>query len=415
MILTEIITTLLQSIILVVIPKYFIDKKNNIEFKTGMIVFTLFILNILITSILGNSSLGAIIIHCVIIGVVVIGLKEERLAATVGASFIYLCIVTNMLIGSNLLFGPIQRILPEGDYSVIFTCILYGMQILMAILMLCNKEILFKCYTLIRKKNYSVISLITITVIVDFILFLSAIVHEFDDPIFKEVIFILLGILLIGVTIYFANIEKKSKEITRINNELQCKINELKKVKHDFGAQISYLYGLHLMGRQERLAELLKEMIDGQSNINSEVEIVNDCESIIAMIVNSVEHDGINIIIDEQAALSESGISEINIQRVISNILRNAVTAMCGEGKIKIETYDLDDDIYILIENNGPKIEEEIINKIFKIGFTTKKEDSDNHGMGLSIVKEIVEDNGGDISVVSTEENTKFIIKLPAD
>ena len=38
--------------------------------------------------------------------------------------------------------------------------------------------------------------------------------------------------------------------------------NELKKVKHDYGAQISYLYGLHLMGQHERLGSALKDIIN---------------------------------------------------------------------------------------------------------------------------------------------------------
>ena len=214
------------------------------------------------------------------------------------------------------------------------------------------------------------------------------------------------------LTIYFANIEKKAREITKLNNALEEKVNELKKVKHDYGAQISYLYGMHLMKKYDRLGELLKDIIDGHNNITSDVRVTDD-DSVIAMIVNSIDNKGINIIVDEQADLYETGISEMELQRVISNILRNSITAIKSNGVITIKTYYGLNNIIIKIQNNGPKIEENIIDKIFEVGFSTKDDKGSNHGFGLAIVKEIIESYCGNISVSSSEKFTEFIIKLP--
>ena len=82
-----------------------------------------------------------------------------------------------------------------------------------------------------------------------------------------------------------------------LNKELEEKINDLKKVKHDYGAQISYLYGMHLMGKYDRLGESLKAIINGHNNIISEVEI-SDNNSMITMIINGINHKGINIMVD---------------------------------------------------------------------------------------------------------------------
>ena len=73
------------------------------------------------------------------------------------------------------------------------------------------------------------------------------------------------------------------------------KINDLKKVKHDYGSQISYLYGLCLMGKYEKLTDSLKSIINGHDNIISEVEIYNN-DSIISMIVNGIKHKGISVV-----------------------------------------------------------------------------------------------------------------------
>ena len=67
----------------------------------------------------------------------------------------------------------------------------------------------------------------------------------------------------------------------------------------------------------------------------------------------------------------------------------------------------------IEIENNGPMIEEKDIIKIFEHGFTTKENSDRSHGYGLSIVKELIENNNGTIEVISTEFKTIFKIVLP--
>ena len=197
-----------------------------------------------------------------------------------------------------------------------------------------------------------------------------------------------------------------------LNKELEEKINDLKKVKHDYGAQISYLYGMHLMGKYDRLGESLKAIINGHNNIISEVEI-SDNNSMITMIINGINHKGINIMVDEQALLEDANMSEMEIQRVISNILKNSITAMNEKGLITIRTYYNINSVVIKIQNNGPKIEKKIINKIFDVGFTTKNDKNKDHGFGLAIVKELVEKQGGKVTVSSNDSITEFTINIP--
>ena len=220
------------------------------------------------------------------------------------------------------------------------------------------------------------------------------------------------GLFIIAIILYFAGVEKKAKEIMLLNKALEEKINDLKKVKHDYGAQISYLYGMCLMEKYDKLGNSLKSIIDGHNNIVSEVEISNN-DSIISMIVNGIKHKGINVFVDEQASLEDVNVSEMEIQRVISNILNNSVTAMNEKGLITIRTYYNLNSVVIKIQNNGPKIEDKIIDRIFEIGFTTKEDNNGEHGLGLAIVKEIVERNNGKVSVSSSDSITEFVIKIP--
>ena len=62
------------------------------------------------------------------------------------------------------------------------------------------------------------------------------------------------------------------------------------------------------------------------------------------------------------------------------------------------------------VVNNGPAIDPEVLPRIFNTGFTTK---AAGHGLGLSIVKELVEDCGGEIAVESAPGRTAFAGTLP--
>lgn len=165
------------------------------------------------------------------------------------------------------------------------------------------------------------------------------------------------------------------------------------------------------MGEHEKLGDSLKKIINGYNDILIESKTINN--SSISYIVNGIEHTGINIIINEKIDFNDINMMEVDLQRVLSNILRNAVTAMNGTGVIEIETYCILDFNIIKVKNNGPKIKEDIIDKIFQVGFSTKENKNKDNGFGLSIVKELVEKNNGFIEVESNDIFTEFIIKIP--
>ena len=68
----------------------------------------------------------------------------------------------------------------------------------------------------------------------------------------------------------------------------------------------------------------------------------------------------------------------------------------------------------ITIEDTGTGIKPEHIGKIFDSFFSTKTENVQGVGLGLSVCYGFIKDHGGDISVNSREgEWTRFVISLP--
>ena len=411
--LADVINTILHSLVLVLIPNFCTKYRDkNSKLKLGLLIANFWLIITLTTYLVGSSSIGIIFTHLVLILMGIIVFKNDSLGATISISIVYLFININTLIMSNL-FLYFKGGIPTEKLEFAYIMITYVPYFIVDIFILLRKDLIYRIYLFVRSKNLSMMSLIITTVVADLVIAYNFIVYDIDNLIIKNIIFVMTGLFIIGIILYFASIEKKSKEIMLLNKELEEKINDLKKVKHDYGSQISYLYGLCLMGKYDKLKDSLKSIINGHDNIISEVEIYNN-DSIISMIVNGIKHKGINIFVDEQASLEDINVSEMEIQRIVSNILNNSVTAMNEKGLIIVRTYYSLNSVVIKIQNNGPKIEDEIIDKIFDVGFTTKENSNKEHGLGLAIVKEIVERNNGKVSVSSNDTITEFIIKIPA-
>jgi two-component system nitrogen regulation sensor histidine kinase NtrY len=93
------------------------------------------------------------------------------------------------------------------------------------------------------------------------------------------------------------------------------------------------------------------------------------------------------------------------MREVFINLIENSIEA--GATEVAVSTTSKDGKVFIVFRDNGPGIPDEIADKLFAPYVSTKE---DGWGLGLSIVKKIVEDHGGKIYTV--DRNT-FVIELP--
>ncbi len=96
------------------------------------------------------------------------------------------------------------------------------------------------------------------------------------------------------------------------------------------------------------------------------------------------------------------------LEGAFSNMISNAVHALDGQGEINITITSEKDFAIVKIQDSGPGIPEENLEKIFKPMFTIKKTGT---GLGLVICKNIIEQHGGSVSV--SNKPTTFTIQLP--
>ncbi|MGE4518851.1 MAG: nitrogen regulation protein NR(II) [Desulfobacteraceae bacterium] len=98
-----------------------------------------------------------------------------------------------------------------------------------------------------------------------------------------------------------------------------------------------------------------------------------------------------------------------HFRQIIWNILINAAQACNERGEISIELKSLKNAVYIIVEDSGSGIDEEIIEKVFDPFFSTKKNGS---GLGLSIVARLVELNGGRIQIKNRQNSQGLKVTL---
>ncbi len=142
------------------------------------------------------------------------------------------------------------------------------------------------------------------------------------------------------------------------------------------------------------------------------LNVEQNLDTVLTIYHNQLKQ-GIEVEMDIDDNLPEVQGYPDELNQVWTNIIHNAIQAMEGKGALKIGIKNQGNKVVVTITDNGPGIPKDIQEKIFEPFFTTKGQ-GEGSGLGLSIVKRIVEEkHGGKISVQSQPGETTFIVELP--
>ncbi|MBU0463220.1 MAG: GHKL domain-containing protein [Proteobacteria bacterium] len=115
----------------------------------------------------------------------------------------------------------------------------------------------------------------------------------------------------------------------------------------------------------------------------------------------------------EQEELPEIELNAARLEQVFLNVMNNSIEAMENKGKLIIKTKQVENEILIIISDNGTGISRGNLLKVFDPFFTTKDANKGT-GLGLSICHGIIEQHGGTITLMNNKRGgVDTIIKLP--
>lgn len=231
---------------------------------------------------------------------------------------------------------------------------------------------------------------------------------------------ILILILFLSVIYLFYNSNKASE-----TNKLWTGM--AKETAHQIGTPLSSLLGWIAILKMERvdetyIAEIEKdvERLNTIANRFSKIGSVPELKKENIVAITKTAFDYLESRSSKQITFSFTSNTDIinanlNVELfgwVIENLIKNAIDAMLGKGKLKLTIDDVGKKVKISISDTGKGMPKKLFKQIFNPGFTTKKR---GWGLGLSLSKRIVEDyHKGKIYVKKSEidKGTNFEILL---
>ena len=202
-----------------------------------------------------------------------------------------------------------------------------------------------------------------------------------------------------------------------IRNPLQAIISELYLTKGIIGEspeskeKQESLESVNFIEEQVNyINKIVSDLQDFARQLNPEYSIVNLPDLIVSVFDTIALPEKINLKVDIARTLKLKT-DPTFIQRALTNLVNNAVQAMPDGGELGLSAHKQEKCVVICVSDTGQGIPEHVRANLFKPLMTTKAK---GQGLGLAVVKRLVEALNGKVSFESQEgKGTKFIIELP--
>ncbi len=228
---------------------------------------------------------------------------------------------------------------------------------------------------------------------------------------------IMINLIISVRNIWVMSISKREVDIQKVNIERINQLNNtLRGQRHDFLNNLQVVYSLIQMGEFEDSKEYIEQVYKDIKKVSKILRTSNAAiNALIQAKIVDAEDKNISITLKINSRLDYIKNRSWEICRILSNLMDNAIYELnssdLDKKDITLEIYEELSWYIFIVKNTGSKIDEKIINRIFEPSFTTKG--SKGQGMGLAIVKEIVQNQKGTIEVISDDEGTSFKFKIP--
>jgi PAS domain S-box-containing protein len=248
---------------------------------------------------------------------------------------------------------------------------------------------------------------------------------------------------IVGVVLVFrdATYHRKSQEVLRKAEKLAAAARLAATVAHEINNPLEAVGNLIYLAKaapemppeateqltlaeQElaRVSHLTRQTLGfyRESTAAVSVEVPALIESVLALYSNKFNSKNITVV-REFGECPPIYVVRGEMNQVVANLISNAADAVGNNGTITIRLACREDSdgpvVHMVVEDDGPGITEENAKRIFEPFFTTKKDVGT--GLGLWVVKEIVERHGGAVELRSHTDHTArgaaFMVMLPCN
>ena len=172
----------------------------------------------------------------------------------------------------------------------------------------------------------------------------------------------------------------------------------------------------------DRLARLLEDILclyeieQKRSTVLEEFNVDEEIDKVYMLLNDQAKKKGVEIFLDTNSNCVLMGDKD-KFKQMLLNLVSNSVKYTEKGGKVRVESYNRDMNLILVIEDNGIGISAEDLPRIFERFYRVDKarsRESGGTGLGLAIVKHIVRLFDGEINVTSElGVGTKIVITIP--
>ncbi len=222
---------------------------------------------------------------------------------------------------------------------------------------------------------------------------------------------------IIGVVCSFqdlTDVKQMAEELTGIKKLTSA----LRAQNHEFMNKLHTISGLIQLEEYDKAIDYIsfisKERKEISGILSDKIKNAHVSGLLLAK-YNKAAEAKISLLIHNDSSLTSipKNLTEDEVCSIIGNLIENAIDELVKfeNGKIIVKLNSDEDGLRIIVKDNGPGISKEIREKIFDRGVTTKE---GNRGLGLSILKEIVDSAGGRIRLLQ-DSGTTWDIFIPME
>lgn len=231
-------------------------------------------------------------------------------------------------------------------------------------------------------------------------------------------ILVIITVLSMGALRKISVLKEKEFEARKAGEtiaHLDKLIRTIRKQRHDFNHHLQAVYGLLEVGSYNKARDYIKQMF---LDISNPAEVVKtDNPGISAMLfakAGQAEARGIPFSVLVDCSLQGVPLSTMEANSLLGNLLDNAIEAAAAYAgahrSVRLEITREPGEYVFTVANTGDPIPPETRDRMYEPHFSTKKS---NQGLGLTIVKEIVDKYSGRVTVEHAGNETIFSVHIP--
>jgi sensor histidine kinase regulating citrate/malate metabolism len=221
---------------------------------------------------------------------------------------------------------------------------------------------------------------------------------------------------LIGAIATFRD-QTELEELARELQGARTYADTLRAQAHEFANKLHTIAGLLELGWIDQAVAYITRTTREQEELTDELPRRIGDPTLVALLIGKASvasERGIGLTVSPNSKLEKPARLSDVLSTIVGNLVENAFDAVEGQlrREVRIELEERHGEIRLEVRDTGPGVPAELVGRIFESGFTTRSHPDGQRGLGLALVKQLVTQHGGQVTV-RNEDGAVFTVRLP--